>query len=100
MDNFEWPSGYTYVLCVCYVLFGYSEFDVILTFSQQPFVFLIHVCARDPIYNFFTIMFILMFFSEKFGLFQVDFSDPDRKRTAKPSAEFYSKIIKSNKIPA
>jgi len=41
-----------------------------------------------------------MFFSEKFGLFQVDFNDPNRKRTAKKSAEIYSQIIKSNKIPA
>jgi len=40
-----------------------------------------------------------MFFSEKFGLFHVDFNDPERKRTAKMSAEFYSQIIKSNKIP-
>ena len=40
-----------------------------------------------------------MFFREKFGLFQVDFNDPDRKRTAKKSAEVYSQIIKSNKIP-
>jgi beta-glucosidase/6-phospho-beta-glucosidase/beta-galactosidase len=41
-----------------------------------------------------------MFFSEKFGLFQVDFNDPNRKRTAKKSVEIYSQIIKSNKIPA
>jgi len=41
-----------------------------------------------------------VFFSEKFGLFHVDFNDPDRKRTAKKSAEVYSQIIKSNKIPA
>jgi beta-glucosidase/6-phospho-beta-glucosidase/beta-galactosidase len=40
-----------------------------------------------------------MFFSEKFGLFHVDFNDPDRKRTAKKSANVYSQIIKSNKIP-
>jgi lactase-phlorizin hydrolase len=40
-----------------------------------------------------------MFFSEKFGLFHVDFNDPDRKRTAKKSAEVYSQIIKSKKIP-
>ena len=40
-----------------------------------------------------------MFFSEKFGLFHVDFNDPERKRTAKNSSEVYSKIIKSNKIP-
>ena len=40
-----------------------------------------------------------MFFREKFGLFHVDFNDPDRKRTAKKSAEVYSQIIKSNKIP-
>lgn len=40
-----------------------------------------------------------MFFREKFGLFHVDFNDPDRIRTAKKSAEFFSQIIKSNKIP-
>jgi len=40
-----------------------------------------------------------MFFSDKFGLFHVDFNDPERKRTAKKSAEVYSQIIKSNKIP-
>ena len=40
-----------------------------------------------------------MFFSEKFGLFHVDFNDPERKRTAKKSAEVFSQIIKSNKIP-
>jgi len=41
-----------------------------------------------------------MFFSEKFGLFHVDFNDPDRKRTSKKSVEIYSQIIKSNMIPA
>jgi len=41
-----------------------------------------------------------LFFSAKFGLFHVDFNDPERKRTAKKSAEVYSQIIKSNKIPA
>jgi beta-glucosidase/6-phospho-beta-glucosidase/beta-galactosidase len=40
------------------------------------------------------------YFSEKFGLFHVDFNDPERKRTAKKSAEVYSQIIKRNKIPA
>jgi lactase-phlorizin hydrolase len=40
-----------------------------------------------------------MFFSDNFGLFHVDFNDPERKRTAKKSAEVYSQIIKSKKIP-
>jgi len=39
-----------------------------------------------------------MFFVDKFGLFHVDFNDPDRKRRAKKSAEVYCQIIKSNKI--
>jgi len=38
------------------------------------------------------------FFSDIFGLFHVDFNDPDRK-TGKKSAEVYSQINKSNKIP-
>jgi hypothetical protein len=29
----------------------------------------------------------------------VDFTDPDRKRTAKKSAAIFSQIVKSNKIP-
>ena len=44
-------------------------------------------------------MWILMFCSVKFGLYDVDFNDPDRKRTAKKSAEVYSQIIKNKKIP-
>ena len=35
-------------------------------------------------------------FSEKFGLFHVDFQDPDRPRTARESAKFYSRLIKDN----
>jgi len=38
-------------------------------------------------------------YNEKFGLLHIDFNDPERKRTAKKSAEIYSQIIKSNKIP-
>jgi len=41
-----------------------------------------------------------MFFSEKFGLFHVDFNDPDHKRKPKKSAKVYSQIIKSKNIPA
>ena len=40
-----------------------------------------------------------MFFSDKFGLFHVDFNDSDRKRTAKKSAAVFSQIIKNKKIP-
>ena len=40
-----------------------------------------------------------MFFSEKFGRCHVDFNDYDLKRTAKKSAEVFSQIIKSKKIP-
>jgi beta-glucosidase/6-phospho-beta-glucosidase/beta-galactosidase len=38
-------------------------------------------------------------YTVKFGLYDVDFNDPDRKRTAKKSAEVYSQIIKNKKIP-
>lgn len=35
-------------------------------------------------------------YSEKYGLYQVDFNDPARKRTAKKSAEFYKSLIRNN----
>ncbi|CAG0888726.1 unnamed protein product [Darwinula stevensoni] len=36
--------------------------------------------------------------SKKFGLYAVDFGDPERKRTEKMSANFYRKVIKENAI--
>lgn len=42
----------------------------------------------------------VFFYSETFGLYHVDFSDPDRRRTAKKSAEVFSEIVKRNEIPA
>ncbi|XP_021923692.1 myrosinase 1-like [Zootermopsis nevadensis] len=39
-------------------------------------------------------------YTETFGLYHVDFSDPDRRRTAKKSAEVFSEIVKRNEIPA
>lgn len=35
-------------------------------------------------------------YSEKFGLYHVDFNDPGRKRTPKASARFYKQIIAEN----
>ena len=35
-------------------------------------------------------------YSEHYGLYHVDFTDPDRKRTPKASAHFYRKLIKDN----
>ena len=37
-----------------------------------------------------------MGYSEKFGLYHVDFNDPNRKRTAKDSARFYQDLIAMN----
>lgn len=37
-------------------------------------------------------------YTETFGLYKVDFKDPDRKRRPKLSAKVYSKIVKSNSI--
>nr|WPM03633.1 glycoside hydrolase family 1 [Phyllotreta armoraciae] len=37
-------------------------------------------------------------YKEKFGLFAVDFNDPNRQRTAKKSALWYSKVVKERKI--
>ena len=39
-------------------------------------------------------------YSERFGLFQVDFKDPARKRTAKDSAKYFAKIVKNNGFKA
>lgn len=38
------------------------------------------------------------YFREKFGLYHVDFNDPNRKRTAKASAKAYSRIAKTNVV--
>lgn len=35
-------------------------------------------------------------YTEKFGLYRVDFHDPARKRTAKKSADWYRKLINDN----
>lgn len=40
-----------------------------------------------------------MGYSEKFGIHHVDYTDPDRKRTPKASAKFYSNIIQNNGFP-
>ena len=40
-----------------------------------------------------------MGYSEKFGVHRVDFSDPNRSRTAKDSARFYAGIIRNNGFP-
>ncbi|XP_057658553.1 myrosinase 1-like [Diorhabda carinulata] len=37
-------------------------------------------------------------YSEKFGLYSVDFSDPDRKRKPKKSASWYKKVIKERRV--
>ncbi len=35
-------------------------------------------------------------YDEQFGLYQVDFDDPDRPRTAKTSARYFTEIITNN----
>lgn len=37
-------------------------------------------------------------YTEKFGLFHVDFNHPNKTRTAKASAKAYKKIVKSRRI--
>lgn len=39
-------------------------------------------------------------YSERFGLYYVDFDDPDRPRTAKASAAFYRSVIQDNGFPS
>lgn len=40
----------------------------------------------------------LFFFREKFGLYEVDFSSPDKTRTPRKSAFIYKEIIRSKKL--
>jgi len=42
----------------------------------------------------------LIFYRKKFGLFHVNFSDPDRRRTPKSSAHIFSKIITQRDLPS
>lgn len=39
-----------------------------------------------------------MVFREKFGLYHVDFSSPNRTRTPKASAKVYAKIVRTHRI--
>lgn len=41
-----------------------------------------------------------MGYVEKFGIHYVNFSDPERPRTAKDSAKFYTQVIADNGFPA
>ena len=41
---------------------------------------------------------LLLSSSVKFGLYEVDFSDPERKRTPRTSAHYYRSIIKSHSL--
>lgn len=41
---------------------------------------------------------MLSYYSEKFGLYHVDFNDPQRKRTPKISARVFSHICKTHTI--
>ena len=38
-------------------------------------------------------------YTQKFGIYQVNFTDPNRTRTPKHSAAAYSQIIKDNGFP-
>ncbi len=38
-------------------------------------------------------------YNERFGLYHVDFEDPDRPRTPRESADVYAKIVKDNGFP-
>ncbi|KAJ8917370.1 hypothetical protein NQ315_002394 [Exocentrus adspersus] len=40
----------------------------------------------------------IMGYSEKFGLYHVNFSDPNRKRTAKKSVDWYKKVIRERRV--
>ena len=37
-------------------------------------------------------------YNERFGLFHVDFTDPERKRTAKESVKFFKGITSTNSV--
>ena len=38
-------------------------------------------------------------FTVKFGLYHVNFTDPDKTRTPKVSAKFYTKLVADNGFP-
>lgn len=63
------------------------------TFNQTPISTIFEFCLIIIIF-----LFYLCIFSEQFGLYHVDFSSPERKRTAKASAKVYANIVKNRQI--
>jgi len=45
-------------------------------------------------------IFINVIYSERFGIYRVDYNDPERPRTQKLSARTYAQIIRDNGFPA
>lgn len=46
-----------------------------------------------------TIINLCFFFSERFGLYYVNFSDPARPRKRKASVGYFKNILKTKKLP-
>ena len=38
-------------------------------------------------------------YTQKFGIYRVNFTDPERPRTPKQSAAFYNRLVTDNKLP-
>lgn len=53
----------------------------------------IRICVDIYVCSLYFVMTYIHYFSYKFGLYEVDFDDPERKRTAKRSAYYYKQVI-------
>lgn len=66
--------------------------------NQAQYCRLIYLPTVSRFYKIFNFKQLFFFFSVKFGLYEVDFINPNRTRVPRKSAFVYKEIIKTKKL--